>query len=64
MPLYEYACNQCGDRLEVLQRIGAGPEGLRCPGCGSTKLEKEFSTFASCGGGGGGADCAPQRGFT
>ena len=68
MPLYEYTCQECKHRFEVLQRIGEGAEGLECPECDSTQIEKEFSTFAStsdsgsasfgdggaCGGGGGG----------
>jgi putative FmdB family regulatory protein len=47
MPLYEYRCRDCGDRFEVLQRLGAGAEGLACRGCGAGSLEKQFSTFAT-----------------
>lgn len=47
MPLYEYACADCGHRFEVLQRIGEGAEGLVCPKCKAEQLEKQFSTFAS-----------------
>jgi putative FmdB family regulatory protein len=69
MPLYEYTCQECQNRFEVLQRIGEGAEGVQCPECDSDDIEKEFSTFASasdsggmsfgggsgaCGGGGGG----------
>ena len=32
---------------QILQRLGAGSKGLDCPQCGSTVLEKLFSTFAS-----------------
>jgi putative FmdB family regulatory protein len=68
MPLYEYTCQDCNERFEVLQKIGEGPEGVQCPRCESGNIEKEFSTFAStsdsgsasfsssagaCGGGGG-----------
>lgn len=49
MPLYEYRCATCGHRFEILQRLGAGPEGLACPTCGATQLEKMFSTFANAG---------------
>jgi putative FmdB family regulatory protein len=51
MPLYEYSCCDCGKRLEVLQRLGEGPEGLLCPNCGGGRLQKQFSTFAAHGGG-------------
>jgi len=66
MPLYEYACTECGHKFEVLQRLGEGAEGLTCPNCEAETVEKQFSTFASssdgksastsagsCGGGGG-----------
>jgi putative FmdB family regulatory protein len=58
VPLYEYRCERCGERLEVLQRLGAGPEGLECPKCGSEHLEREASSFASAGG------CSPRGRFT
>lgn len=46
MPLYEYVCQRCRRRFEVLQRVGEGSEGLVCPDCGASELEKQFSTFA------------------
>ena len=33
MPIYEYQCDACGDRTEVLQRVGAPPIGA-CGSCG------------------------------
>ena len=47
MPLYEYACANCGHRFEILQRIGEGHEGLTCPNCDAPEVEKQYSTFAS-----------------
>lgn len=47
MPLYEYQCSQCGQRFEVLQQMGQGAEGLTCPDCGSERVAKQLSTFAS-----------------
>jgi putative FmdB family regulatory protein len=67
VPLYEYHCADCGSRFEVLQRMGQGPEGLECPDCGKTEVEKEYSTFASSMAGGsslGGGGCAPSGRFT
>lgn len=46
MPLYEYRCNDCDHRFEVLQRMSAGAEGLSCPACGEARVAKQFSTFA------------------
>jgi putative FmdB family regulatory protein len=51
MPLYEYRCPGCGHRFEMLQRMGEGAEGLTCPRCGTAKVEKQFSTFASAASG-------------
>ena len=49
MPLYEYACRECGHRFEVLQRMGDDARGLVCPSCGHPEVSKQFSTFAAGG---------------
>ena len=41
MPTYEYACTECGDRLEVVQRFSDDPLTV-CAACGG-KLRKVFS---------------------
>lgn len=61
MPLYEYQCPACGHRFEVLQRVGAGADGVACPRCERPGPEKKLSTFAS-GGSGEGASAAPAGG--
>jgi putative FmdB family regulatory protein len=38
MPIYEYRCDACGERLEVLLRTNAKAQ-QKCPKCGS-KLRK------------------------
>lgn len=43
MPLYEYACEQCGERIEVLQRYEDAP--LDKHECGGT-LKKLMSAAA------------------
>ena len=67
MPLYEYVCTDCGHRFEVLQRIGEGSKGVRCPECDSEQVERQLSTFAAGAGSGSsrssGASCGPG-GFT
>jgi putative FmdB family regulatory protein len=60
MPIYQYRCGRCGERLEVLQRMGAGPKGLECPSCGSLALERVASSFASTAASG----CSPRGRFT
>jgi len=47
MPLYEYSCQDCGDRFEVLQRMGEGAASVLCPGCGGREVRKQHSTFAA-----------------
>lgn len=51
MPLYEYRCQECDHRFEVLQRIGEGAEGIVCPSCDAEAVSKQYSTFAASSGG-------------
>lgn len=46
MPIYEYACGDCGHQFETLVRTGTTPQ---CPSCQSTTLEKQLSVFATTG---------------
>ncbi len=74
MPIYEYACKDCGQQFEALVRSDTVPA---CPQCHSTALEKQLSVFAttnagpdmsplppspcaSCGNPGGPGSCAFQ----
>lgn len=52
MPIYEFHCEKCQKDSELLVR-SSNWEGAKCPHCGSTKLAKKFSTFASSVSGGG-----------
>ena len=49
MPIYEFHCSDCERDSEVLVRSTEW-KGTPCPHCGSTKLEKKLSVFASSGG--------------
>jgi len=44
MPIYEYACQDCGREFETLVRGGQMPH---CPACASTALDKKLSVFAT-----------------
>ncbi|MEO8428017.1 MAG: zinc ribbon domain-containing protein [Verrucomicrobiota bacterium] len=55
MPIYEFHCEKCERNSEVLVR-STDWTGTRCPHCGSTKLTKKLSVFAS---GGSGVDEGP-----
>jgi putative FmdB family regulatory protein len=41
MPTYQYACTECGERLEVVQKFSDDPLTV-CPAC-SGRLRKVFS---------------------
>ena len=41
MPIYEYVCEKCSSRLEIIQRVG-DPPPKRCRKCRG-KLEKAIS---------------------
>jgi putative FmdB family regulatory protein len=75
MPIYEFHCAKCERDSEILVR-SSDWQGTKCPHCGSMKLAKKFSTFASNsagptgagasspgkgGGGGGCCGCASGR---
>ncbi len=44
MPIYEYACQDCGREFEMLVRSDTVPE---CPQCHSAQLKKQLSVFAT-----------------
>lgn len=44
MPIYEYACQECGHAFEMLVRSDTVPA---CPHCQSTALAKQLSVFAT-----------------
>jgi putative FmdB family regulatory protein len=50
MPIYEFHCEQCAQDSEILVR-SADWKGAKCPHCGSSKISKKFSTFASASAG-------------
>ena len=57
MPIYEFHCDDCERDSEVLVRSSRW-EGTQCPHCGSSKLAKKFSTFASTNAGGEAPSCS------
>ncbi|MDD5140513.1 MAG: zinc ribbon domain-containing protein [Verrucomicrobiales bacterium] len=50
MPIYEFHCEQCERDSEILVR-STDWKNSKCPHCGSAKLSKKFSTFASANAG-------------
>jgi len=50
MPIYEFHCSKCEKDSEILVR-SRNWEGTKCPHCGSARLAKKLSVFASGTGG-------------
>jgi len=50
MPIFEYLCEDCGNRFEKLVRRSVSENdvnGVNCPSCGQEHLKQQFSTFAA-----------------
>ncbi len=50
MPIYEYRCQECDRRFEVLTSFAERDRARPCPTCESTRTRVLVSTFASIGG--------------
>ena len=68
MPIYEYRCEECAGRFEVLTSFAERDRGQACPACSSERTRVLVSSFAFAGqsddglsaadfGGGGGCAC-------
>ena len=51
MPIYEYRCESCAGKFEVLTGFAERDTSQPCPTCESTKTRVLVSSFASFGGG-------------
>jgi len=69
MPIYEYKCQDCGEKFEKLVRLGAMETEVKCPVCHSDQVKRLISIFGHLGGQGGmdlswgssaSASCAPS----
>ncbi len=63
MPIYEFHCGHCERDSEILVRSNRW-KGTKCPECGSTKLSKKLSVFASAVAGSNAAKAPPCEGGT
>jgi putative FmdB family regulatory protein len=52
--MYEFRCGECGSAFEEL--VKRADEEVKCPKCGSAKLEKLFSRLGAVRGGDGPSD--------
>lgn len=67
MPIFEFDCQACHEPFDELVRNSEAIKEVICPKCGSKKVKKKLSTFASSIKGGGAASvssaaCAPSGG--
>jgi len=56
MPIFEYVCNGCRDRFDLLVN---GSTEVKCPKCDGRELTKQFSVFSVGKGGAAAAPSAP-----
>ncbi len=47
MPIYEYECPACGSTFEQLIRSERDERAAMCPQCGSRKISRRLSVFAT-----------------
>ena len=63
MPIYEYRCNECGEKFELFVRSVANQTAPVCPKCDSLEVQKNISLFgvgsASLGSQASAAACGP-----
>ena len=46
MPQYDFTCQACKKKFTLILRLSEYEKGkVKCPKCGSTKLEQEWATF-------------------
>jgi putative FmdB family regulatory protein len=47
MPVYEYQCQACDKRFEVLRPMSQMDAPTACPGCASPNVRRSISVFAA-----------------
>ena len=46
MPIYTYACGDCGEKFDLLVGITSEKAELKCAKCGSKNIEKLLGSFS------------------
>lgn len=47
MPLYDFACSQCGHEYEALLKVDEPHDQLECPKCGAKGPKKRITAFTT-----------------
>ena len=63
MPIYEFNCKDCSADSEILVRSSNWEKEVKCPECGSVRLEKKLSVFAPSSSDSGSLDMPPCSGM-
>jgi len=63
MPIFEYKCNSCKYKFELL-RSGSDESIIICPKCGNGDVARLFSAFASNSSGSTSNNCGGSGGFS
>jgi putative FmdB family regulatory protein len=46
MPHYEYLCQACNKKISLVLSVAEHDKGkIKCPKCGSTKVEQQWAAF-------------------
>ncbi|MAU01905.1 MAG: transcriptional regulator [Anaerolineaceae bacterium] len=53
MPMYDFACRECGQVFEKKLRMSQSSDPQTCPGCGSGDTRRHMSSAFAVGGGSG-----------
>ncbi|MBI2304844.1 MAG: zinc ribbon domain-containing protein [Chloroflexi bacterium] len=62
MPLFEYRCQDCGERFEKLMPLAAEPAPIHCPRCGGESVKRSISLFGRIASGRSDLWCPPGKG--
>ncbi len=49
MPLFEYRCEDCSKKFEILHKSSVTEKDIMCPSCGSVHNKKLLSAFSATG---------------
>lgn len=47
MPIFEYKCEDCNTKYDVLHKSSSNEEEVTCPKCNSNKSKKLLSSFSA-----------------
>ncbi len=52
MPVYEYSCDDCGHKFDIVATLAEKEAGLKpvCPNCGGRRVHQIFGRFTVVGG--------------